>query len=78
MSSRIHPPAMVRDHFPDRWHSGTCWLWCDRDELPVQWLGTVEHGPLRVPLTACRECTDRLTERVHATARASTSPTENA
>ncbi|MBB0228361.1 hypothetical protein [Streptomyces calidiresistens] len=78
MKRRIRPPAMVREHSPDRWRRGTCWLWCGRDDLAVQWLGTVEHGPVRVPLTAYRECTHLLTERVHAVAPASTPPTENA
>ncbi|MFI0769232.1 hypothetical protein ACH4TQ_30730 [Streptomyces sp. NPDC021218] len=39
-----------------RWTNGSCWLWCERSEVLVLWLGPVQWEGGHAPLYACRQC----------------------
>lgn len=39
---------------------GACWLWCQRSDVPVWWLGPVRCEGQHAPLYACAPCTRRL------------------
>ncbi|MFG2912738.1 hypothetical protein ACGF0D_07580 [Kitasatospora sp. NPDC048298] len=41
----------------NEWGTGDCWLYCERESVPVLWLGVVTAaGGVRAGLAACAEC----------------------
>lgn len=42
------------------WTTGSCWLYCERDNVPVLWLGPVQEDGCTAHLFACRDCVARL------------------
>lgn len=45
---------------------GACWLGCERDQVPVIWLGPVQWDGQHAPFYACEPCLDRLKARALA------------
>jgi hypothetical protein len=39
-----------------QWTNGTCWLWCERSDVVVLWLGPVQWEGGHAPLYACQQC----------------------
>lgn len=46
------------------WVVGDCWLWCERTDTAVLWLGPVISWGTHAPLYACDDCIGRLEEQV--------------
>ena len=42
-------------------HTGRCWLYCLRDDVPVTWIGPVHTGGATAPMYACEPCIRTLT-----------------
>ena len=49
-----------------RWTNGSCWLWCERSEVLVLWLGPVQWEGGHAPLYACWRCLRYLETRLLA------------
>ncbi|MEE4599155.1 hypothetical protein V2J94_46370 [Streptomyces sp. DSM 41524] len=49
-----------------QWTTGNCWLWCERAELPVLWLGPVLWEGGNAPLHACEGCIRRLESKIRS------------
>lgn len=47
------------------WQSrGACWLWCERVDIEVTWIGSVTSSGMQADLYACRHCLFHLDQRV--------------
>lgn len=53
------------------WEIGSCWLYCERDHVPVMWLGAAQWLGQHAPIYACEPCVRRLHAKVrlHLTCR---------
>ncbi|WP_153426561.1 hypothetical protein [Streptomyces alkaliphilus] len=58
------PAARCARTGPGWWVTGRCRLGCEREDLPVQWVGPVEVGIERADLYGCADCLARLRTRV--------------
>ncbi|MEV7004636.1 hypothetical protein AB0N62_44705 [Streptomyces sp. NPDC093982] len=48
------------------WVTGACWLGCERDCLPVLYLGPVQWDGQHAPFHACDDCLTRLQRQAMA------------
>ncbi len=46
------------------WITGECWLYCERTDVPVMWLGPAQWLGYCAPLHACAPCVRRLNAKV--------------
>ncbi|SFK72563.1 hypothetical protein [Streptomyces pini] len=46
-----------------QWTVGGCWLGCEREGVPVLWLGPVHTAAAIAPLYGCAECIARIEAR---------------
>jgi hypothetical protein len=49
-----------------RWVIGRCWLYCQRPDAVVTWIGPVNHNGREAPMYACQPCLDILGSLVRA------------
>ncbi|MCF6523782.1 hypothetical protein [Streptomyces sp. JJ36] len=48
------------------WLVGECWLYCERQDVPVTWVGPAQWLGQHAPVYACAPCLQRLTAKVRA------------
>lgn len=46
------------------WKQGDCWLWCQRRNVAVMWIGPATVAGLSAPMYGCDPCIRQLGERV--------------
>jgi hypothetical protein len=51
---------------PTQWVTGQCWLYCQRPDALVTWIGPVHHNGAHAPMYACHPCLRTLAGLVHA------------
>jgi hypothetical protein len=54
-----------------RWVTGRCWLYCQRPDAVVTWIGPVHHDGAHAPMHACARCLRVLADLVHTHTKAS-------
>jgi hypothetical protein len=47
------------------WVIGRCWLYCQRQDAPVMWIGPVHHNGAVAHMYACEPCLLILVRLVH-------------
>jgi hypothetical protein len=62
---RLPPVAQTGD--ANRWVTGHCWLWCDRDCVQVVWIGPASVQGHTAHMYACEACLRSLADRIIAT-----------
>lgn len=48
------------------WEIGSCRLYCERDHVPVMWVGAVQWLGQHAPIMACDPCVRRLNAKLRA------------